>query len=127
MEIKSCIYGILIVMGIYIVIKAYQKTLKESFTSIEKKDDYADIEKRTTSALIKAKQSIDINKTRENLENIIDNMKELSRIGILYELVAFAKGSMDTDAIKKAGDTIFSLEQINKATASSLEYLDGQH
>ena len=74
MEIKSCIYGILIVMGIYIVIKAYQKTLKESFTSIEKKDDYADIEKRTTSALIKAKQSIDINKTRENLKNIIDNM-----------------------------------------------------
>ena len=126
MEIKSCIYGILIVMGIYIVIKAYQKTLKESFISIDKTDNYVDIEKRTASALIKAKQSIDINKTRENLENIIDNMKELSRIGILYELVAFAKGSMDTDAIKKTGDTISSLEQINKATASSLQYLDGQ-
>ena len=113
-------------MGIYIVIKAYQKSLKESFVSIEKTDDYADIEKRTASALIKAKQSIDINKTRENLENIIDNVKELSRIGILYELVVFAKGSMDTDAIKKTGDTISSLEQIKKATVNSLQYLDGQ-
>ena len=125
MEVSHLGWVIAVLIGGYIVIKGYQRSTIEGFVSIGK-TDYADVEKKTASALLKAKGTINMSNTRENLENIIDNMKELSTIGILYELITFAKGTMDTDAIKKAGDTITSLEKISAATESSLQYLDTQ-